>query len=120
MTDTIIERYEISGNKLKVATDNRIFEVVFPHTIDMVLKLEKILVVLLLIDDITFNENVYGVSAEGKILWQIEPIDYMQKFSPYGNIKIKGGVLRAYNVRGTDLFLDPETGDVIARKFEWW
>jgi len=120
MNNIKIDRFEFQGNKLKIYTKDKMSEVVFPHIIDMVTQCEDILVVLLLMDDINFNENVYGVSAEGKILWQIEPVPYAHPFSPYTNLSPRNELVKVFNLDGTELIVDPETGRIICETYNRW
>jgi len=66
-------RYEIKGDILKTND----FEVCFPHCIDTVILFDDIFIVLLSPTDengkiiTNLKNNIYGVNADGKILWQI-------------------------------------------------
>lgn len=63
------------------------------------------------------NENVFGISYEGEILWQIEKVDHVDKDSPYTGLSKKDELLTAYNWDGFDYLIDPNTGKVINKEF---
>lgn len=118
MSNNNILKFEFTDKKLKIFSDQSSYEVEFPHKIDMVIQFGDKLVVLLLMDHIKFNENVFGVSAKGKILWQIKQKSYPHDFSPYTNISKEGNLVKAWNFSGSDLVIDPDTGKVICKSFE--
>ncbi len=59
------------------------------------------------------NRNVYGVAADGKKLWQIEPIKHSYADSPYTGLSLdsEGAVLSNWD--GTNVVVDPTTGQII-------
>ena len=65
--------------------------------------------------DMFLNENVFGVSYDGKILWQIEKLKYAYKNSPFIGMGREGGFIKLCNWDGTDLVVNPETGGIISK-----
>jgi len=63
------------------------------------------------------NENVFCVSLEGKILWQIAPTPHIYVDSPYTGIGKDGKYAKLYNWDGTDLIVNPSTGEIIKKSF---
>ena len=63
------------------------------------------------------NENVFGVSPEGKIIWQIEKSEHRKDDSPYTHIVRENDLLSAYNWDGFDYLVDPKTGKVISKEY---
>lgn len=67
---------------------------------------------------IIFNENVFGLSEEGEIMWQIEHKEFIHNNSPYTNIKLlDNGQVRLSNWDGTHLEIEPLTGEILR---EFW
>jgi len=60
-----------------------------------------------------FNENVFGVSACGDIVWQIKRRKYVYENCPYMNLSRSNSNIVAHNWDCLDLVLDPKTGTVI-------
>jgi hypothetical protein len=60
-----------------------------------------------------FNENVFGVSARGDIIWQIKRRKYVYENCPYMNLSRSNSNIMAHNWDCLDLVLDPKTGAVI-------
>ena len=64
-------KYRIDGNSVVLADGKR---VEFAHAVGEVTDLGDMLLVLLQPpNDVSFQENVFAVSPQGEILWQIEP-----------------------------------------------
>jgi hypothetical protein len=63
--------------------------------------------------------NVYLVSLDGHIKWQIEAIGYTPETRnwQYVGINYKNNTLWATNSIGFAVTLDPETGKILERKF---
>ena len=54
---------------------------------------------------------------KGKIIWQIEKIPYVYEDSPYTWIGKQDGYLKLGNWDGTDLTVNPKTGEIIQKSF---
>jgi hypothetical protein len=110
--------YRFEDNRLIISTADSIKRVILPLAIEKVECFENVLVVLLdFSTDTIFNENVFGVSAEGKVIWQIEKMSYVYEHSPFTNISQENDLLSAYNLDGYDYFIDPKTGKIVDKEF---
>ena len=56
------------------------------------------------------NENVFGVSAGGDVIWQIEKIPHVYEDSPYTNIFIQDEALLAINWDGDEVRINYKNG----------
>lgn len=63
--------------------------------------------------DACFNENVYGVSTDGKILWQIAERQHVYADSPYTKILLTADGVVLFNWDGDELLVDPVSGKVL-------
>lgn len=105
--------YAIKGNRL-LLSGGKYVEFDFP--VSQVIEFDEVLVVLLeLPTQVLFNENVFGVSKGGKILWQISPEKLVYDNSPYVELSRLGEVARLQNWDGLVLHVAPSTGNVIDR-----
>lgn len=107
-----------SENKvtLKIQDSEKI--VTFSYAIGAIEKFDNRFVVM--IDppaNTIFNENIYGVSYDGKILWQVEKIAHVDQDSPYTGIGKENNFLSAYNWDGHDYCIDLNTGKILGKKF---
>jgi hypothetical protein len=88
--------------------------VTFPFPVAEFIEFQSIVVVRL---DVPigkiFNENVFGVSACGDIVWQIKRRKYVYENCPYMNLLRSNSNIVAHNWDCLDLVLDPKTGTVI-------
>jgi hypothetical protein len=64
-----------------------------------------------------FNENIYGVSYDGKSLWQIEKLKYVYEDSPFTGMVREGNYMKLCNWDGTDLIVNPMTGKIIRKGY---
>lgn len=62
-----------------------------------------------------YNENVFGVSADRRILWQIERERHIYPDSPYTTLRKDGDLAVVGSWDGIVLWLDPPTGKVVKR-----
>lgn len=60
-----------------------------------------------------FNENVFGVSYDGKILWQIEKKEHVYDESPYTYIGQRDDNVILFNFDGLELTVEPATGKIL-------
>ncbi len=90
----------------------------FKYPIDEIKICEKIVIVRLDIPPkVILNENVYGISENGELLWQIEKLDHIYEDSPYTGMTLKEGKLILYNWDGLEVNIDPKTGKVISKSY---
>jgi hypothetical protein len=90
----------------------------FPYDIKETLEVNGILVVLLEVPpDRVMTENVFAISSDGKLLWQIaptagnstDPVNTYTGFTGHGE-----GTVRIFNWNGTSSLVDLQTGKVLA------
>ena len=57
-------------------------------------------------------EIVQRISKEGGVVWQVPHFDWVKGNSPYTEIDVadEGTLVRLWNYRCTNIFLDPLTG----------
>lgn len=60
-----------------------------------------------------FNENVFGISSSGELLWQIKALKHVYEDSPYVYIKEIGLGVKLSNWDGDDVIIDPGSGAVL-------
>lgn len=92
----------------------------FPYPVDDVLVCGDLFLVRIAPPvGVVFNRNVFAVSSEGRMLWQIAERPHgTQGDSPYINIYFDGGGrLIAGNWNGVDYFVDLASGDVSVCQF---
>ena len=103
-----------SENKLILDTGR---QVSFKHDIDKVVSFDNVVVVLLKMPSgIIFNENVFGVSLDGQIRWQIQSLLPDMEDSPHINIKRSANGLDAYNWSGLKTRVDLKTGKIVDKR----
>lgn len=106
--------YKIEKDKLTVHEK----ELIFDYEIKSVLEKDGTLMILLKVPaKFNYQRNIFGVSAEGEILWQVEaptkdPVDLYTQITEE-NEKVMGGSWSGWNCH-----LDPKTGKIVGRDFE--
>lgn len=112
--------YSVSfnNNELQIVSGQTQKIVTLPSAIDEVEKFDHIIIVSINPKASSFlNENLYGISYDGKILWQIEKIDHVSKQSPYTGMSKEGDLLIAYNWDGFEYYIVPLTGKIIKKVY---
>ena len=66
---------------------------------------------------VVFNENVYGISHDGRLLWQVPKLDHVYQDSPYTGMKILNDDLILCNWDGLDVTIDPISGTVLKSSY---
>ena len=103
-----------SGNQLFLENGTRVS---FEFDIKKIISFENFIAVLLEIPPGTiFNENVFGVSLNGEIIWQIEKLFPDTEDSPHTNIKSSVNGLEAYNWSGVKVGVHLRTGKTTYRR----
>lgn len=121
--NTMQIKYEIVDKKLKIfatdtTTDAEIHYADFKFPIRQVLAFVDCLVVRIEPDSSqVYNENVFGINKDGKLLWQIQSIPHVYANSPYTNISKDGVFLKIHNWDGTDLTVEPYSGKITKKDF---
>ncbi len=101
-----------------VISNDTVTTVIMPSLIKQIIEFDQMVVVRLQPNIAKFiNENIFGVSYSGKIKWQIATRKYVFEKSPYTNISKDGQMLKAHNWDGTDLLIDPVTGDILKSSY---
>jgi len=59
------------------------------------------------------NRNVFGVSEEGVVVWQVPGRKHVYPDSPYTNVTVEAGAFLLGNWDGLELTVDPATGAVM-------
>lgn len=63
-----------------------------------------------------FNENVYGLNRDGRIVWQVPARTYVYEDSPYVNLARAGAHVILTNWDGMELALDPASGQILSER----
>ncbi len=94
-------------------------QVPFQYPIAEMLNFPEVIVVRLEVPPRSrFNENIFGVGYDGKVLWQIVPQQHIREDSPYTGINYEpDNKAGCYNWDSTLYIIEPETGKVIDKQF---
>lgn len=110
--------FEIDNNKLKLLSSQGEIIINFNFLIRQVIKFDDCFVVRLEPDTgQVYNENVFGISNDGKVLWQIEPMQHVYNDSPYTGLGKEDDLAKLSNWDGTDLIIEPYTGKIIKKNY---
>ena len=110
------EPYSVNGYVLTLTQTGAV--VSFPWLILEVLAFDEIFVVLLEPDPGSrFNENVFGVAADGRVIWTIEQRKHVYDDSPYTSVLKEGDQVKLFNWDGDELIVDPKSGVVVAEGY---
>ena len=113
MNDKVSQSKIDHDGKQLIIKNNETRLVKLPSKIEEIIEFDDVIVVRVYPQNKEFiNENIFGVSYFGEILWQIKPIKHVFKKSPYTSIFKKGNSVKAHNWDGTDLIIKPFTGDI--------
>ncbi len=105
--------YKISGNDLLFNSK----KVSFEHPIKSVLQKKDFLLVLLKVPaKVNYQRNIFGVSGEGEIIWQVEAPSY-SSVDLYTSLWEENGEIVAGSWKGDDTWLDPKTGKILKQEF---
>lgn len=63
--------------------------------------------------DARFNENVYGIGPDGKVIWQIARQKHVYADSPYTKILAEDAGVVLFNWDGDELLVDPINGQIL-------
>ena len=64
-----------------------------------------------------YNENIFGVSSEAHLLWQVKKEPRVYEDSPYTNLSRKGELAVASNWDGCTVVLEPQSGSVVEKSY---
>jgi len=92
--------------------------VAFPWPLAEVIEFGRIYVVRLEPDPGSrFNENVFGVTTDGTVIWTIEQRKHVYVDSPYTSVIRKDNRVKLFNWDGDELLVDPKSGAVVAERY---
>ncbi len=113
------QRVRVQGNEVVLLGENEIEKLVsFPYPVAQVLEFSSAAIVRLEPPTKScFNENVYGVSYGGEILWRIEPREHVHEDSPYTGMIQAGENAKLFNWDGAELLVDPISGHVLKEEY---
>ena len=109
-------KYKVKNNILNIY-NTKVIPVVFQYPIVQVLAFEDILIIRIEpTPQSCFNENIYGVSYTGEIVWQVEKMKHVYDDSPYTGIEATGeeNNIALYNWDGLNLVVNYLTGKVVS------
>ena len=112
--------YSVSIMENQLVINNNIGKrtVDLPSPIKQIEKCDEIIVVRVNPKISSFlNENIFGVSYEGKILWQIEKIKHMDTQSPFMGMGQDENGFSAYNWDSFNYKIDLKTEKIIDRQY---
>jgi len=111
-------RYRVDGQKLLIMRSGSEQALSFAWPIAQVLEFPDILVVRTEpAPKACDNENVYGVSPEGRVVWRVGPRKYVYGDSPFTGLIRVGEKVKLFNWDGLELILDPRSGAVIGEAY---
>jgi hypothetical protein len=103
--------FRIEEGKLLMDTGKAVS---FKYPVYKAIGFDDVVVVMLLIQSGgRFNENVFGVSREGELIWQVPEKGHVYESSPYTNIGRDGDKVLLANFDGLQLTVDPPTGKIL-------
>jgi hypothetical protein len=104
----------IDGDRLRLTSGA---ELSFAFPIGDALEFGNVVIVRLQIPGGTiFNENVYGVSSDGSIIWQIQP-EYAPNWdAAWGGLENRNGEAVLSNSESQIRHIDPNTGTITRRE----
>lgn len=91
-----------------------------PHYADEALEYQNLIIIKIEPPSgIIYNRNVFGVSKDGKISWQIEESPHSTlSDKPYINIFVQGDDLIAANWNGVSYCVNPSNGKITVSSFD--
>lgn len=103
-------------DKTLIISDNAL--VVFDYPIKMVFEDSEMFIVCLKIPSgAVFNENIYGVTKEGQISWEISKQYYLYESSNFRNIHKNEEGVWLVNWDGSQYLIDVITGEIKKRAY---
>ena len=110
--------YEVDGKKLRVLGISSYRDIIFDFPIGQVLMIMQRILVRLEPDiEEICNENVFCVTLDEGIIWQVEKVKKMRDDSPYTNVVIRNGKLFFYSWDGFRMEVNLKDGKIINTVF---
>ncbi len=107
--------YNVLDNKIIFQNGK---EVAFDYPIGETLDFQDVIVLRLKLPlEVIFNENVFGLSRDGKILWQISKQKHIDEDSPYTQLSYQNNKAGLYNWDASLYIVEPFSGKVIEERF---
>jgi hypothetical protein len=114
MTQTI-NSFSITEGELQLDSGRK---VTFLYPIIKAVEFDNIFVVMLDVPPgAHYNENVFGVDADGNIIWQIEKLPSPYPDTIYVSLNQQGDKAKLNNYDGSELVINPATGQLINKRF---
>lgn len=93
-------------------------EVKFDFPVGEYAEYQKTVVVVLDVSGkLKADRNVYGINLEGEIVWQLDEGTSIDGHSYVGLFKDNEGTIRLVNFDGTQLVVNPNSGEIIDQKW---
>lgn len=116
-----MNEFKFETNKLTISE----VEIEFDYDIGKVIRVDKILLVLLILPKGSKEvDNLYGVGENGEILWRIQSVDEalgITKNTPYVSLKVVNPrVAQVTSFFGMRFSVDIRNGEIIDKKCIGW
>ena len=106
----------VDGNSLEI--DSSGLRIGFPWPVAEVLRFDSSDVVRVEPDTGScFNENVFGIALDGRLLWQIAVRQHVYGDSPYTCVTKLNDKVKLFNWDGDELIVEPSTGAILNVKY---
>lgn len=110
ITNSIIAK--AMGNSVLIEPGN--YKVDFPYPVaETVIFSDVVIVRVEPPVGIIFNENIFGISLTGDLLWQIKTLKHVYGDSPYTSVKEVVSGIKLSNWDGDDVIVNPKTGSIL-------
>jgi hypothetical protein len=111
--------YKVKDNVLTtLKPDGKSSQVSLPWPIVQIVKISDVLIIRVEPKPgISFNENVYCVDHDGKILWQVKKREYVYEDSPYTGMTTIDDHVKLLNWDGFELVVEPITGKELSAEY---
>jgi hypothetical protein len=119
----VVNQYSSSDGPQYVVEENQIRflngrSVTLDHPITRAIDYGDIVVVKVEIPyKVIYNENIFGISKTGDVLWQVPKIGYISEDSPYTGIQRLDSLLIAQNCGGFEVEIEFRTGRILKQTF---
>jgi len=107
--------YVLKGRKIELESGR---ELSFKFKIHEAVEIGEVIVVCLEVPrNRKLAENVYAITLDGKLVWQVPKTPHATKDAYYVGIEKAAGLVRAFNYDGMVHELDPKTGRILKQYF---
>ena len=77
----------------------------------------KIIVLLSVPDQVSYNENIFCFNLDGNLLWQVARANEHNKICPFTGISINNNKFTPYKSCGILCIVDVNTGKILSSEF---